>query len=284
VVPDRRRQRRRLHQADRLAAIARRLRAHVNVIPMNPTPGVRWKEPTRRATRAFVDRVERAARRSPCATPGARRRRGLRAAARQLHLGAGSRLPAAVGAAERVDRSGRCPEGAVSRRRVVVLLGSTGSIGTQAIEVVRAHPDRFEVVGLAAGRDATTLAAQADAHGVRRVAVADPGAAALRAPAPGPRGARRPGGVASWPPPTPTWSLNGITGAVGLEPTLAALEAGTPVALANKESLIVGGDLVVAAAERAGGRESHLIPVDSEHSALAQCLRGGGATRSPGWC
>jgi 1-deoxy-D-xylulose-5-phosphate reductoisomerase len=69
--------------------------------------------------------------------------------------------------------------------------------------------------------------------------------------------------------------LNGITGAVGLEPTLAALRAGTPVALANKESLIIGGEVVVAAAEAAGGRESHLIPVDSEHSALAQCLRGG---------
>jgi len=68
---------------------------------------------------------------------------------------------------------------------------------------------------------------------------------------------------------------NGITGARGLEPTLAALDHGTPVALANKESLVVGGPLVVAAAERAGGREAFLIPVDSEHSALAQCLRGG---------
>ncbi|WP_052666449.1 1-deoxy-D-xylulose-5-phosphate reductoisomerase [Nitriliruptor alkaliphilus] len=161
-------------------------------------------------------------------------------------------------------------------RRRVVLLGSTGSIGTQALEVVATHPDRFEVVGLAAGSDATALAAQADAHGVRCVALADPEAArALRAARPdldvldGQRGVVELAGTDA------DLVLNGVTGAVGLEPTLAALAAGTPVALANKESLIVGGDLVVAAAERAGGRESHLIPVDSEHSALAQCLRGG---------
>lgn len=161
-------------------------------------------------------------------------------------------------------------------RRRVVLLGATGSIGTQALEVVDAHPDRFEVVGLAAGSDAATLVAQADAHGVRCVALADPEAAAsLRAARPdldvldGQRGVVELAGSDA------DLVLNGVTGAVGLEPTLAALAAGTPVALANKESLIVGGDLVVAAAERAGGRESHLIPVDSEHSALAQCLRGG---------
>jgi 1-deoxy-D-xylulose-5-phosphate reductoisomerase len=163
-----------------------------------------------------------------------------------------------------------------AERRRLVLLGATGSIGTQALEVVAAHPDRFEVVGLAAGSDATTLAAQADAHGVRRVALADTGSArALRAARPdldvldGQRGVVELAGADA------DLVLNGVTGAVGLEPTLAALAAGTPVALANKESLIVGGDLVVAAAERAGGRESHLIPVDSEHSALAQCLRGG---------
>ncbi len=69
--------------------------------------------------------------------------------------------------------------------------------------------------------------------------------------------------------------LNGIDGAAGLVATMTALEAGTPVALANKESLIIGGDLVVAAAEAAGGRATHLLPVDSEHSALAQCLRSG---------
>jgi 1-deoxy-D-xylulose-5-phosphate reductoisomerase len=160
--------------------------------------------------------------------------------------------------------------------RRVVLLGSTGSIGTQALEVVRAHPGRFEVVGLAAGRDGAGLAAQADAFGVGRVALGDPDAARALADA-------RPdlevldgaAGVAELAGTDADLVVNGMTGAVGLEPTLAALHAGTPVALANKESLIVGGDLVVAAAEAAGGRESHLIPVDSEHSALAQCLRGG---------
>jgi 1-deoxy-D-xylulose-5-phosphate reductoisomerase len=163
----------------------------------------------------------------------------------------------------------------VTRRRVV-LLGSTGSIGTQALEVVAAHPDRFEVVALAAGSDAASVVAQADALGVRRIALADRGAAKELA------AGRRDlevldghEGVVEVAADDAEVVVNGITGAVGLEPTLAALATGTPVALANKESLIVGGDLVVAAAEAAGGRETHLLPVDSEHSALAQCLRGG---------
>lgn len=163
----------------------------------------------------------------------------------------------------------------MSRRRVIVL-GSTGSIGTQAIEVLTAHPDRFEVVGLAAGRDIETLGAQAAALGVTRVAVHDPAAAArLRAHDPRLEVLDGPDAATVLAAADAEVVLNGITGAVGLAPTLAALEAGTPVALANKESLIVGGGLVVAAAERAGGRASHLLPVDSEHSALAQCLRAG---------
>jgi 1-deoxy-D-xylulose-5-phosphate reductoisomerase len=160
--------------------------------------------------------------------------------------------------------------------RRIVLLGATGSIGTQALDVVRAHPDRFEVVGLAAGRDAAALAATADELGVRRVALGDPVAAARLA------AARSDlevldgtAGVVALAGSDADLVVNGITGAVGLEPTLAALAAGTPVALANKESLIVGGELVVAAAEAAGGREHYLVPVDSEHSALAQALRGG---------
>ena len=161
-------------------------------------------------------------------------------------------------------------------RRRVVLLGATGSIGMQAIDVVRTHPDRFEVVGLAVGRDGAAVARLADDLGTVRVAVADRGAAKQLA-------ADRPdldvldgdAGVVALAGADADLVLNGVAGAVGLEPTLAALRAGTPVALANKESLIVGGDLVVAAAEAAGGRESHLIPVDSEHSALAQCLRSG---------
>lgn len=163
----------------------------------------------------------------------------------------------------------------MERRRVIVL-GATGSIGTQAFEVVQAHPRRFEVVGLAIGQDVEGVMPQVDALGVTRVAVADTAAAAqLAAARPDLEVLDGPSGVAALAAGDADLVVNGMTGAVGLEPTLAALQANTPVALANKESLIIGGDLVVAAAEAAGGRESHLIPVDSEHSALAQCLRAG---------
>ncbi len=164
----------------------------------------------------------------------------------------------------------------MTERRRIVLLGSTGSIGTQALDVVRAHPDAFEVVGLACGSDDATIVAQARELGVPDIAIADP-AAAARARAALPGVSVRDGlvGVAELATLDADVVCNGVTGARGLEPTLAALHTGTPVALANKESLVVGGPLVVAAAEAAGGRESHLIPVDSEHSALAQCLRGG---------
>jgi 1-deoxy-D-xylulose-5-phosphate reductoisomerase len=160
--------------------------------------------------------------------------------------------------------------------RRVVLLGSTGSIGTQALEVVRAHPDRFDVVGLACGSSADLLVQQAREFGVTDLAVADASAAQQVREAL-PTAAVREGlaGVTELAGLPADVVCNGVTGALGLEPTLAALAAGTPVALANKESLVVGGPLVVAAAEAAGGREDHLIPVDSEHSALAQCLRGG---------
>jgi 1-deoxy-D-xylulose-5-phosphate reductoisomerase len=161
-------------------------------------------------------------------------------------------------------------------RRRLVILGSTGSIGTQALDVVRSHPERFEVVGLAAGSDDETVAAQAREFGVRHLAMAD--ADAARRLAERAVGAEVAGGaqaVTDLATVDADLVLNGVAGAAGLAPTLAALGAPTAVALANKESLIVGGDLVVAAADKAGGRESYLIPVDSEHSALAQCLRGG---------
>jgi 1-deoxy-D-xylulose-5-phosphate reductoisomerase len=136
--------------------------------------------------------------------------------------------------------------------RRVLILGSTGSIGTQALEVVAANPERFEVVGLAAGSDAAGLAAQAAATGVRRTALGiDETVAMVRETA-------------------ADVVLNGITGSVGLAATLAALETGATLALANKESLIVGGDLVIAAA-----RPGQIVPVDSEHSAIAQALRAG---------
>jgi len=138
------------------------------------------------------------------------------------------------------------------QRRDVVILGSTGSIGTQALDLVRANPDRFRVVALTAGGGNPELFDQQVAefgpafHGLGEDASVE--AAGLECDV----------------------VLNGITGAVGLRPTLAALDAGNVLALANKESLIIGGPLVTARA-----RPGQIVPVDSEHSALAQCLRGG---------
>ena len=138
--------------------------------------------------------------------------------------------------------------------RDIVILGSTGSIGTQALDLVRAHPDRFRVVGLTAGGSNPDLFAA-------QVAEFAPAYSGLGEEA-STEAAGRPCDVV----------LNGITGAVGLRPTLAALDAGTTLALANKESLIIGGPLVK---ERA--RPGQIVPVDSEHSAIAQSLRAGSA-------
>jgi len=159
------------------------------------------------------------------------------------------------------------PAPAEGRLRVLVL-GSTGSIGTQALEVIAANPDRFEVVGLAAGgANVDTLRRQRAETGVTNIAVADE------------RAADQVGNVAYRGPDAVTRLveetdadvvLNALVGALGLRPTLAALESGARLALANKESLIAGGPLVLRAA-----RPGQIVPVDSEHSALAQCLRGG---------
>ncbi|UYB37623.1 1-deoxy-D-xylulose-5-phosphate reductoisomerase [Arthrobacter koreensis] len=167
--------------------------------------------------------------------------------------------------------------------RRVVLLGSTGSIGTQAIDVADAAPDRFRIVALAAGGNNLDLLARQAVH-TRAAAV---GCAAVdlatlkdalrracdEAAVTGydPElfvGAGAATAVAAWP--EAEVVLNGMTGSIGLEPTLAALAAGSMLALANKESLIVGGALVKQAA-----RPGQLVPVDSEHSALAQALRSG---------
>ena len=155
--------------------------------------------------------------------------------------------------------------------RRVLILGSTGSIGTQALDVIAAHPDDFEVVGLAAGGSQPELfAAQAARHPAAALALAD-GPATLQLP--GRRVLTGPDAA------TDLVSsveadvvLNGITGSIGLAPTLAALRAGRVLALANKESLVAGGSLVTGAAA-----PGQIVPVDSEHSALAQCLRGGTA-------
>ncbi len=157
-------------------------------------------------------------------------------------------------------------------QRSVVLLGSTGSIGTQALDVIRRNPDRFRVVGLAAGGGrADLLAEQAAEFGVRHVGVGDESAVnAVRAAVPGVTihaGGRAAAEISALPCDV---VLNGMSGASGLVPTLTALAAGSTLALANKESLIIGGPLVQAAAG-----PGQIVPVDSEHSALAQCLRGG---------
>jgi 1-deoxy-D-xylulose-5-phosphate reductoisomerase len=159
--------------------------------------------------------------------------------------------------------------GSVTRTRVLIL-GSTGSIGTQALEVIAANPDRFEVVGLAAGGGNPGLLARQRAEtGVTNIAVADDAAAA------------EVGDVTYAGTDAATRLvqnteadvvLNALVGALGLEPTLAALGTGARLALANKESLVAGGPLVLKAA-----KPGQIVPVDSEHSAMAQCLRGGTA-------
>jgi len=145
------------------------------------------------------------------------------------------------------------------------VLGSTGSIGTQALEVIAANPDRFEIVGLAAGGgNAELLARQRAETGVTNIAVADPDAA-VEATFRGPDAATRLVEETE-----ADVVLNSLVGALGLKPTLAALHSGARLALANKESLVAGGPLVLKAAQ-----PGQIVPVDSEHSALAQCLRGG---------
>jgi len=173
--------------------------------------------------------------------------------------------------------------------RDVVILGSTGSIGTQALEVVTEHPGEFRVVGLAAGgSQIAVLARQALDTGARVVAVSRAttvqdlqlalyAEASRRGWAEGkvqlPRILAGPDAAAELAAMPCDVVLNGITGSTGLAATLTALRAGRVLALANKESLVVGGTLVTGAA-----RPDQIVAVDSEHSALAQCLRGGTAS------
>src|SRR5438067_8399994 len=154
----------------------------------------------------------------------------------------------------------------------LLILGSTGSIGTQALEVC-ARSDEFELVGLSAERSWEALVEQARAHQVQRIALADAHMAARAAEAwtdgqalGGPEGLVRlvvDSGA--------DLVLNALVGSAGLGPTVAALGEGIDLALANKESLVVGGELVTALAEATGAR---IVPVDSEHTALHQLLAG----------
>ena len=155
----------------------------------------------------------------------------------------------------------------------MALLGSTGSIGEQALDVIREADGRFRVVALAARRSAARLAAQAREFRPESVVLVEEVEAAelARDLPPGCRLEVGPEAVAELA--TADGAevvLNGITGSVGLLPTLRALDADRRLALANKESLIVGGPLVASRA-----RSGQIVPVDSEHSALAQCLRAG---------
>ncbi len=153
----------------------------------------------------------------------------------------------------------------------LLILGSTGSVGTQALDVVARAPEAFELVGLSAHSGWEALLRQAQQHGVKRLGLADPDAAARAAEAwtdgevlAGPEGLARLVAESG-----ADLVLNAIVGSAGLGPTIVALSEGIDVALANKESLVVGGELVTALSEATGAQ---LIPVDSEHSALHQLI------------
>ena len=151
----------------------------------------------------------------------------------------------------------------------LVILGSTGSIGLAALDVARQHPDKYRIVGLAAGSNQAQLFAQAREFGVQQLALANE-------PQDQPAGVKLIHGqqaacelIRNT---QPDMVLNGISGAAGFLPSLTAIESGCDLALANKESLVIGGRLVTGAA-----RPGQIVAVDSEHSAFAQALRSGRA-------
>ncbi len=151
--------------------------------------------------------------------------------------------------------------------RRITILGSTGSIGRQALDVVRAHPDRFDVVGLSAGSNAELLAEQAAEFDPEYLALENSTSSELKAAnAEVLVGAGSARALAQEPVDV---VLNGIVGFAGLSATVAALQAGNRLALANKESLVAGGEWVMDLA-----KDNRIIPVDSEHSAIFQCLEG----------
>jgi 1-deoxy-D-xylulose-5-phosphate reductoisomerase len=158
-------------------------------------------------------------------------------------------------------------------KRRLVILGSTGSIGVQALEIVDANPDLFEVIAItAAGTNPDVLIAQAKKYKVATVGVIK-NADVVKAALPAVTvidGAHASTEIAAM---SCDVVLNAITGSIGLAPTLAAIKAGNQLALANKESLVAGGELVMPLA-----KESQILPVDSEHSAIWQCLQGNKAS------
>jgi len=158
----------------------------------------------------------------------------------------------------------------------VAILGSTGSIGVSALSVLERHPDRFHVVALSAWRSTRELAAQVARYRPQLAVVVDEDAfRSLAAPPPARWSSGRSALVEAATHPEVDIVINAVVGAAGLEATLSALLAGKRLALANKESLVTGGPLVLDALRRGGGE---LIPIDSEHSAILQCLSG---TKAP---
>lgn len=154
--------------------------------------------------------------------------------------------------------------------REVVILGSTGSIGTQALEIVTAHPSSFRVIAItSAGTNPALVIAQAKKFNVAYVGVVHNGGV-IRHGLPGVKVIDGPLAATEIASLACDIVLNGITGSIGLAPTLAALAAGNTLALANKESLVAGGELVMRRA-----KANQIIPVDSEHSAIWQCARAG---------
>ena len=156
----------------------------------------------------------------------------------------------------------------------LAILGSTGSIGTSTLDVVAAHPDRFKVVALGAGGNTDLLAKQVDRFGPQIVAVKDAASAERLRQHIGTRctiveGASGQVDVATFD--GADMLLSALVGAIGLQPTFAAIRAGRDVALANKEALVVAGRAMTAAAQASGAK---LLPVDSEHNAIHQCFRG----------
>ena len=175
----------------------------------------------------------------------------------------------------------------VQVKKRVVLLGSTGSIGTQALEVIAENPDRFELIGLAArGSDPELMVSQARkfALSAGQVAVASERSADILDAELGGRtirgndSARQLVQAVSGDLSEDDVVLNALVGSLGLDATLATLSTPAKLALANKESLVAGGELVLRAAD-----PGQLIPVDSEHSAMAQCLRSARNQESPHW-
>ena len=163
----------------------------------------------------------------------------------------------------------------MSGPRSITVLGSTGSVGTQTIDLIAAAPDRYRVRALVAGRNAALLAAQARQLGAEMAVLADPsGLAELRAALAGtgiraecgPEAVLAAAGLGA------DWTMAAITGAAGLPPTLAAIRCGGVVALANKEALVCAGEIMLAAVRAHGAT---LLPVDSEHNAIFQSMADG---------